>query len=69
MEEYSVKLSRQGVSLKELSPLISKMEAETEGMMLLSESLPPGDGIKEILDDVLIRSSVETIKFNRGDYL
>ena len=69
MEEYSVKLSRKGVSLKDLSPLVSRMEAETEEMMLLSESLPPGDGIKEILDEVLIRSSVEVIKFNRGDYL
>ena len=69
MEEYSVKLSRQRVSLKDLSPLISRMEAETEEMMLLSESLPPGDGIKEILDEILIRSSVEAIKFNRGDYL
>jgi hypothetical protein len=69
MEEYSVKLSRKGISLKELSPLISRMEAETENMRLISEFLPPGDGIKEILDEVLIRSSVEVIKFNRGDYL
>ena len=69
MEEYSVKLSRKGISLKELSPLISRMEAETENMRLISEFLPPGDGIKEILDEVIIRSSVEVIKFNCGDYL
>ena len=69
LEEYSVKLSRQGMSLKDLSPMISSLEAETKNMLLLSEALPPGDGIKEILDEVLIRSSVEVIKFNRGDYL
>lgn len=69
MEEYCIQLSSQKVSLKELAPLVSRMETETQNMVLLSESLPIGDSIKEILDETLIRSSVEVIKFNRGDYL
>ncbi len=69
MEEYSVQLSSSKTSLKELAPLVSRMQTETENMKQLSAALPPGDGIKEILDETLIRSSVEVIKFNRGDYI
>jgi hypothetical protein len=69
MEEYSLKLSSPQISLKEVAPLVERMEAETHNMRLLSEALPAGDGIKAILDESLIRSSVEIIKFNRGDYV
>lgn len=69
MEEYSLKLSSPQISLKEIAPLVERMEAETHNMRLLSEALPSGDGIKAILDESLIRSSVEIIKFNRGDYV
>jgi len=69
MEEYSVKLSRPQYSLKDLSPLISRMESHKQELTRLSESLPPDDGVKEILDKALIQSSVEVIRFNRGDYL
>jgi len=68
MEEYSLKLGRPQITLKEIAPLVDRMDAEIQSMRLLSEALPMDDGIKAILDESLIRSSVELIKFKRGDY-
>jgi hypothetical protein len=33
------------------------------------ESLPEGDGARDLLNRILVTASVEAIKFNRGDYL
>ena len=69
MEEYSIKLSTKKCSLRDIAPLVSRIETGIEELRILSRSLPDDDSIKEILDQSLIRSSVEVIKFNRGDYL
>lgn len=69
LEEYSKSLSKPENSLKDINPLIENIESETNDLKLLSDTLPPGDQIKSMLDEILIRASVETIKFNRGDYL
>lgn len=69
MDEYANKLGNPGVTLKDISPLISEIENENSQLKILAESLPPLDDIKPLLDEVLIRSSVEIIKYNRGDYI
>ncbi len=68
MEEYSSKLDS-SATLKDISPLVAKMELEKAELQQLAESLPQGDEVRAILDEALIRSSVEVVKFNRGDYL
>ncbi len=68
METFVSRLGS-GVSLKEIAPLVDAIEEETAYLKDVSEALPAGDEIKGIVDEVLIRASVETIKFNRGDYL
>jgi hypothetical protein len=68
METYSRKLGSSSAS-KEISPVIKDLARETDSLKTISESLSPHDEIKPVLDEVLIRSSVEIIKFNRGDYL
>jgi len=45
------------------------METEQEALAPVLNSLPPGDGLKDILNDALVTSSLEVIKFNRGDYV
>jgi len=45
------------------------MESEKETLTPVLNSLPPGDGLKDILNDALVNSEVEVIKFNRGDYV
>jgi hypothetical protein len=69
VEEYSEKLKRPEVSLKEIYPLISKIKKDTQDLTSLSQSLSPDDEIKSLLDEALVRSTVEVIKFNRGDYV
>ncbi len=69
IEEYSEKLARTGNSLKDVSPLIAKIESETQHLKSFSDSLSQEDELKSLVEEALIRSSVEVIKFNRGDYL
>lgn len=69
MDDYAQKLGNPRVTLKEISPLIAKIEAEKDQLKLLSETLPPFDEMRTLLDETLIRSSVEIIKYNRGDYI
>jgi len=69
LDEYRQKLANPQVTLKDIYPLINVMDAEKENLTPLLNSLPDGDGLKDILNQALITSSLEIIRFNRGDYL
>jgi len=69
LEEYQAKLNDPQATLRDIHPLIERMETEKETLTPALNSLPPGDGLKDILNDALITSSLEVIKFNRGDYV
>jgi len=45
------------------------MEKEKDVLAPLMDSLPQGDELKDILNNALVSATVETIKFNRGDYV
>ncbi len=68
LNAYQEKLGNPDVSLKEISPLLDQMKEEQGRLSAALDSLPEGDGLKDILNETLIISSLETIKFNRGDY-
>jgi hypothetical protein len=69
LENYQKKLENQSVNLKEMYPLVTQMESEVENMLALLNSLPDEDGMKDILNRALVTSTVEVIKFNKGDYI
>ena len=69
LEEYQNKLLDPQATLRDIHPLIQRMKTEQEALAPVLNSLPPGDGLKDILNDALITSSLEVIKFNRGDYV
>ena len=69
LEEYRNKLLDPQATLKDIHPLIQRMESEKETLTPVLNSLPPGDGLKDILNDALVNSEAEVIKFNRGDYV
>ena len=69
LEEYQNKLLDPHATLRDIHPLIQRMETEQEALAPVLNSLPPGDGLKDILNDALVTSSLEVIKFNRGDYV
>ena len=69
MEEYSEKLNNLNFTQKDISPLISKIEAEQRDLSVIAESFEGNNELKGLLDAALTRSTAEVIKFTRGDYL
>jgi len=69
LDEYQKKLKDPHFSLKEIDPLVKQMEKEKEYLAPVLDSLVEDDGLKDILNQTLVESSLETIKFNRGDYI
>ncbi len=67
--DYSSKMTDPRYTLKEIHQLVVGMETEQASLLPLMESLPEGDGARDLLNRILITASVEAIKFNRGDYL
>ena len=67
--EYQQKLKDPHFSLKEIDSLVKQMENEKENLAPVLDSLLEDDGLKDILNQALVTSSLETIKFNRGDYI
>ena len=69
LDDYSSKISDPRYTLKEIHELVVRMETEKASLLPLMESLPEGDGARDLLNRILVTASVEAIKFNRGDYL
>jgi hypothetical protein len=69
LDQYQQQLANPMVGLKEISPVVDRMEKEIGGILPLLESLPEGDKMKDIINRAVITSSVEIMKFRRGDYL
>lgn len=69
LETYQKQMEDPRISLKETSTIVSQLEQQTKELLPVLETLPEGDGIKDLLNRLLVTSTVETIKFNRGDYL
>ena len=69
IESYQLKMADPKVSLKEVYPLVQQMEKKTTELVPAVEALRDGDKLKEILNRALVASTVEIIKFNRGDYV
>jgi len=69
LETYQAQMEDPRISLKETSTIVSQMEQQTQELLPLLDALPDGSGIKDLLNRLLVTSTVETIKFNRGDYL
>jgi len=69
LDKYQFMLQNPLTTLKDIFPLIQEMGAEKDNLIPMLDSLPHGDGLKDILNQALITSSVEIMKFNRGDYV
>jgi len=69
LEKYERALADDTVSLKDMAPVVQKLADETERMKPFLDSLAPDDCLRLILNRALVTATVETIKFNRGDYI
>jgi hypothetical protein len=69
LDNYNNKLGDPTVTLKDISPLVTIMESETDKILPFLDSLSDEDELKDVLNRAVITATVEAIKFNRGDYL
>lgn len=69
LDDYSSKMNDPRYTLKDIHKLVLGMENEKASLVPLVESLPEGDGARDLLNRIAVTASVEAMKFNRGDYL
>ncbi len=69
LETYQKQLSNPSVSLQDLNTLVSQMEENITNVTPILDSLPDGNALKDLINRAVVTSTVEIIKFNRGDYL
>ena len=68
LEAYQKKIMEKEVRLSEIQPIIKKMTAESQSLSEVSKQLSPTDRLRSIVNQSLILSSAEIIKFNSGFY-
>ncbi len=69
LDEYQRKLANPEATLREISPLVNKLEMDKEGLVSAVNSFNVGEELKDILSHMVIISSIEIIKFKRGEYV
>jgi exonuclease VII small subunit len=68
LDQYRHKLADPAITLKNIDPIIRKIDQETENLAPVLDSLPEGEKLKNIINQTLVTASLEVAKFNRGDY-
>ncbi|MCF8120634.1 MAG: hypothetical protein K9L83_10535 [Deltaproteobacteria bacterium] len=68
LDEYRELLGARHVSTEELRPIINEIGEQSEGLSVKLDTLAEGSPLKEIANQALMVSSLEVMKFNRGDY-
>lgn len=69
MEVYAQALSDESKSLKEISPMADNLKQAAHQLNELSQSLAEGHPLKGLSREAAVLATVESMKFNRGDYI
>jgi len=69
LDEYGRRLADPNTTLKEIHPLVSSLETQSEHLKPVLNSMADDDQLKQILNETLVTSSLEIFKYNKGDYL
>lgn len=69
LEQYRDQLADPKVSLRQIEPLLNMIAKEKEQLSAALNTMPDEDDLKDIVHRTLITTSLEVIKFNRGDYI
>ena len=69
LDEYRRKLADPSTTLREIQPLVKSLETENGQLQPVLNSIVEGDQLKEILNQTLVTTSLEVIKYNKGDYI
>jgi len=69
MESYAAALGDGSKSLKDIAPLADGLKETASQLDELSRRLPDGDPLKDLAGEAAVLATVESMKFNRGDYI
>ena len=69
LDQYCQKLADPAATLKQIDPIIREIRQEAEHLTPFLDALPGNDGLKGIVNDILVTASTEITKFYRGDYI
>lgn len=69
LDTYAQALAQEQKPLKEVSGLVKNLEGEVGQLNQVLGQMDPKDGLYGLLQQVAVTAMVETVKFNRGDYL
>ena len=69
LDKYQRKLADPGITLKNIDPIIMKIDQESQNMTPILDSLPEDEDLKNIVNQALVTASLEVGKFYRGDYI
>ncbi len=69
LDHYSKLLGDESKTLREVHQALAAMEEEVGELTKVLDRLDKGDPLFPLLESVAVTATVESIKFNRGDYL
>lgn len=69
LNAYQQGLGDRKKTLKELGGLVKAMDQEVAELTKVMERMQPGQPLYGLLSEVAVTAMVESVKFNRGDYV
>lgn len=69
LEAFAQGLENSTLSLKDLAPLAQELEKDSRRLAALSRSLAPASPLRPMVEEAATLAYVESVKFQRGDYL
>ena len=69
LDRYRQNLGNLNEPLKNIDPIIKEISAEKDNLTAIHDALPGTDGLKAIVNQILVTASLEITRFYRGDYL
>ena len=67
MENYAQALADPKRTLKSIEPIVRQIGTEVQGLKAQNREKDPG--LSKLVNDIAVTATVETIKFQRGDYI
>ena len=68
-DEYRHKLSDPNSTLKDIHPLVESLDGANKQLIPVLDSIAEGDQLKQILNEILVTTSTEVFKYNKGEYI
>ena len=69
LNTYRQMLTDPGTSLREMGPVVDRIEAQRDKLAEVMEALDPEDGLRDLINQAMVTATTEVVKFNKGDYI